>query len=784
MKKFFLLISFAILFFAGYSQQENYSRLKIFLDGKDISLLQKTGIEINSGQPAKGWVVAELSASEIKKVAAAGFRSEVLISDMQNYYASRNIGKNSNELKSAASSSVWPVPAHFEFGSCGGFYTIDQMLAELDEMRTLFPDLISIKQVLSDTITTFEGRSVYYVKISDNPDITENEPEVLYTGMHHAREPIGMQHLIYYMWYLLENYSTNMDVKNVVDNTELYFVPVVNVDGYAYNIAISPWGNGMWRKNRTNVGGGNFGIDINRNYGYMWGYDDQGSSPDPSSDLYRGTGPFSESETRMMKYFCEDHNFGIALNYHSYSNLFLYPWGWTPVPTPDEQVLNAYGSVMTTENNYTMGPANTTIYPTNGGTDDWMYGEQSTKPKIFSYTPEVGGDGDGFWPITERIIPLCQENMYASFNAARLVGRYGKINDQSSLFIYQDNGYINFDVKRLGMQACDFTVSVQPLGSGFASVGQPVTFSGMDILEKRSDSISYQLAQGNHVGDTLSYVLTLDNGYYLVQDTVMRIYGYPYPLFSDKLDSKTNWNGNWGISTAQYYSPFSSMADSPFGNYGSGTSRNITLTAPVTLGPALLTVLEYRAKWAIEAGYDYVMVRVSDNNGSSWTPLQGRYTRPGGINQPTGQPLYDGMEDWVHEGISLNNWLNKNVKFQFSLVSDGATEFDGFYFDDFIISTLLDPTSVVEPGKASAWIGDPLPNPSSGLSVIQYKLPINSASPRIQVYNLSGQSVWTSPLIQSEGKLDINTEGWDKGVYLIQLETGNFPAQVKKLIVM
>jgi carboxypeptidase T len=117
--------------------------------------------------------------------------------------------------------------------------------------------------------------------------------------------------------------------------------------------------------------------------------------------------PFSENETQMIKEFCETHNFKIALNYHSYSNLFLYPWGYTPEPCPDDNVFSEYAKRMTADNHYTYGPGSTTIYPTNGGSDDWMYGEQSTKEKILSWTPEVGNGGDGFWPQVSRIIPLC-----------------------------------------------------------------------------------------------------------------------------------------------------------------------------------------------------------------------------------------------------------------------------------------------------------------------------------------------------------------------------------------
>lgn len=132
-----------------------------------------------------------------------------------------------------------------------------------------------------------------------------------------------------------------------------------------------------------------------------------------------------------MRDFCESHEFRIALNYHSYSNLLLYAWGYIPDLPPDNDIFSAYGSIMTKENGYTYGPGYTTIYVTNGASDDWMYGEQTTKNKIFAYTPEVGNGDDGFWPSPSRIIPLCQENMWQSMMAARLAGPFAEVNDLS-----------------------------------------------------------------------------------------------------------------------------------------------------------------------------------------------------------------------------------------------------------------------------------------------------------------------------------------------------------------
>jgi len=116
-----------------------------------------------------------------------------------------------------------------------------------------------------------------------------------------------MTSTIYYMWYLLENYASNDEIKYLVDETEMYFVPLLNPDGYIYNQTTDPNGGGMWRKNRRPNSDGTFGVDLNRNYSHGWGT--TGISWNTSDDTYPGTSAFSEPETQAMKVFCEQHDF-------------------------------------------------------------------------------------------------------------------------------------------------------------------------------------------------------------------------------------------------------------------------------------------------------------------------------------------------------------------------------------------------------------------------------------------------------------------------------------------
>ena len=203
---FFLLFSLPVWLVA---QQTVYSRVKIYPGSNNPAQLFATGIEITEMDKKGAWYMAEISQPEINTLISAGFSCEVIIPDMAEYYTGRFKEKTPLTENEIFLSETWPEPANFSLGSCGGFSTVDEMTAQLDLMRSLYPSLISVKSALSDSISTIENRTVYYVRISDNPDVNESEPEVLYTGMHHAREPIGMQHLLYYMWYLLENYNSD-----------------------------------------------------------------------------------------------------------------------------------------------------------------------------------------------------------------------------------------------------------------------------------------------------------------------------------------------------------------------------------------------------------------------------------------------------------------------------------------------------------------------------------------------------------------------------------------------
>jgi len=286
------------------------------------------------------------------------------------------------------------------------FHTYDQMLTELRTIQAAYPGIAKLYDI-GDSWEKQRGladRDIWAMKISDNVDLEEQfECEVLYIALHHAREIITPEILLYFINYLVANYGIDERASYIVNNRQLWLVPMMNPDGHNYVFTYDMW----WRKNRRNNGDGTYGVDLNRNWGYAWGYDNSGSSPYPSSSTYRGPAAFSEPETQAIRDLTLAHKFIISLSYHSYSQLILFPWGYIRQSTPDNETFVEIADSIVAYNNYTPQAA-WQLYIVNGGSDDWLYGEQTEKNKIYAITPEVGTQ---FHPDTSVIMKEILENL-------------------------------------------------------------------------------------------------------------------------------------------------------------------------------------------------------------------------------------------------------------------------------------------------------------------------------------------------------------------------------------
>jgi len=771
------------------AQVEQYSKVKIYANPDQLFELARAGIDVTEGIMKKGeYLVSDYSDSEITIIRQLGLNFEILIEDVSRFYAERNIGLSTNP-DDYRGVSEWEVPENFDFGSMGGHCTFDEVVAHLDNMVDLYPDLITTRESIGQSI---EERELWMVKISDNPNVNETEPEVLYTSLHHAREPAGVMTLLFYMYYLLENYDDDPLIQHLVDNTEMYFVPVVNPDGYIYNEQTNPNGGGMWRKNRRDNGipqSECWGVDLNRNYGYMWGYNNVGSSPDPCNETFRGDSAFSEPEIAAIGDFCESREFKFALNYHTYGNLLLYPWGYTSTPCPDNDIFHAYSMMMTVDNQYSYGPINIRIYKTNGDATDWMYGEQTTKEKIFSFLPELGTAGDGFWCPINRIIPIARENMIQNIRVALFPGIYALAEETGSLIMEEESGFVYFDLRRFGLEdGGTFTVSLEPVSGNILSTGNPKVYAGLGLLESISDSISYTLQPSIPGGTYCKFVLSVDNGDFIVSDTISKVYGEAVVLFEDACDDMTHWwSPFWDVTTSNFHSPPGSITDSPSGNYPNSSIRDMIMTTNIDIPDGtLVAILNFFARWEIEENYDFAQFLIS-TDGMNWTALEGSYTVVSSPYQSQqSMPVYEGSQTvWVQEEIDLTDYIGNNVSFRYLLKSNDTINDDGFYIDDLSLKVIALPVTLEEfsSGKDKSIAFEIFPNPTNEESNLSFLLS-GSHHVTLKIYDLHCREVITMmDEIMPEGKhvVKFDASSLKSGVYFCVLKSEK-GIQTKKLV--
>ena len=770
MKRIILLLLFITFAIQLFSQEkiQKYSKAKIFYSNAlDLTNMLNNGIAVDHGSHKKNvFIESVFSETEIKKAKQLGYNVTVEIDDMQKYIVNRNkkASRKINNSTCSSSGKVYNTPANFELGNMGGFYTYTQMLQELDDMHTLYPNLITVKAPIHNFLT-FENRPIYTVKISDNPTVDEAEPEILFSAIHHAREPASMQQLIFYMWYLLENYATDTEIAGLINNTEQYFIPVLNVDGYIYNETTNPNGGGFWRKNRRNHNNGNFGVDNNRNYSFHWG--EAGVSSDTSGETWAGTAGFSESENQAMKWFCEQHNFIMALNNHTYSGLLLYPFGYANnTPTPEDNLFNSISELMVSKNGYTNQIA-ADLYPAAGDSDDWMYGDTATHNKIYAMTPEIGYS---FWPTQNKIIPICKSMMFHNITAVHLITNYAEVNDATTdIHITQQTGNLDYNIKRIGVQGTgNFTVSIVPISLNIASVGSPQTHNGMTLMQEISNSISYVLENTIESGDEIIYKIVVNNGSFNSEKIITKTFGTPQIIFNDVANTTTNFdNSSWNTTTSSYHSATSSITDSPSGNYSDNQNSTIELSNTIDLTQAITANLSFYAKWNIEAGWDYVQFEISTDNGITWLPQCGKYTKSGVPNQGVdGEPLYDGAQNtWVKEIINLSDYLGNQIKFRFQLVSDGYQTEDGFYFDDVKVEILNNSTVNITDNELLS--SNVYPNPINNFVNIEIPNIINSAT--VTIFSINGKLIKRLKITKVKSVIDL--KNINSGIYFVEVKT-------------
>ncbi|NQV15779.1 immune inhibitor A [bacterium] len=663
--------------------QDRYDQVRIWSENTSATIneLLRLGIDPEGLEVRPGvYVDVILDQREKEQVLDLGLTSEDLIVDLSAYYESR---------------LTQGLDREFGYGSMGGYYTLDEVIAFMDSLHVEFPQIISAKDSIG---SSYEGRAIWAFKISDNHEVDEDEPELFYNSLIHAREPAAMMTIMHYAWQLADNYNVDPIMTYLVNEREMWFVPVINPDGYAFNEFTNPNGGGMQRKNRRPGCASSPGVDLNRNWGFQWGYDDIGSSSDACGATYRGTSAFSEPETQAIRDFVREHDFQTVFNYHSYGNLLIRPFGYNPdqpLPEPEGATYMELGPDLVTENNYLFGTGIETVgYTTNGDAVDYMFGELG----IINFTPEVGAWAEGgFWPPTDMIYELAEENLSMNIHLAGVAGNWIRLENLELLtsdpIEYGSIVPCQLNVRNKGLGTETRNVTLHLSSPDESIIPSVASFDLSELAPQTSidlglSGLTFEVQ--TEAGELAQLVLSINvEDQYTIADTFFWSIGGPDTVFTDGLEAGFGlWSSDsWDIVSDAYEGALA-MNESPSGNYSALSTLEVELTSPIDLRGYTTPVLNFVAKWDIEINYDFCQVVASDDGGATWTALAGEYTvlGNGATVQPIGEPGYHGIQDWVEETISLDAYADQpSVLIGFRLLSDTLYEGDGFVVDNIIV---------------------------------------------------------------------------------------------------
>lgn len=375
------------------------------------------------------------------RLEAAGFDYVVVEDDV--------VARDANLLSEAGPVVELPGPDRSDYRLLSDYNSELQTLAEEN------PKLVRLLELPHQTL---EGRTVYGIEIAADVKALDGRPTYHVDGMHHSREWPAGEFPMVFAHYLVEGYGKDERVTTLLRRLRVTIVPVVNPDGYDYSRSapVDPKDNNTslafavagaesyWRKNRRSFTGitapgvqrnpDAYGIDPNRNYAYLWGDTEGGSSGIPVNQTYRGEAPFSEPESRNIRDLVLSRHVTGLISNHTYGRMILREWAHTMDDTPDETAQAAIGQAMADAMGGYRNIKGFQNYLTSGSTDDWSYATTGG----FGYTFEHGrafhppyedGVGDPHEGVLEAFMIMGEASAnpkYHSIIKATTVDRAGR----------------------------------------------------------------------------------------------------------------------------------------------------------------------------------------------------------------------------------------------------------------------------------------------------------------------------------------------------------------------
>eukprot|EP01111_Echinosteliopsis_oligospora_P014984 TRINITY_DN5784_c0_g1_i2.p1 TRINITY_DN5784_c0_g1~~TRINITY_DN5784_c0_g1_i2.p1 ORF type:complete len:403 (-),score=89.33 TRINITY_DN5784_c0_g1_i2:63-1271(-) len=356
-----LAMMMMVMMVAGqtYESYEGWQVVRVNLEHeKHVQLLSNWELDVWSRDSVLGVGLKDIRVNKthVDNLKAMEMEYEVIIEDVESLVSSERAS-----LAHRNEAADW----------FAAFHTYSEIVTQLKSYASSYPSLVTYNASIGKTI---QGNSIPSVVLSGSGN---NKKKIFWSCQQHAREWIASHTCMYMIDQLVTKYATDSSIKALLDKSIIHIVPLSNPDGYLYSWSSSR----LWRKNRRANNGGTYGVDLNRNWNDHWG--GEGSSGTPSSDTYRGTKAFSEPETvAISSYVLLNGPFSAGIDWHSYSQLILRPYGWSESTPYNEKEAKHVGDTMA-DKIYSVHKkqydsiASWELYPTTGSAQDWYFSEAS-----------------------------------------------------------------------------------------------------------------------------------------------------------------------------------------------------------------------------------------------------------------------------------------------------------------------------------------------------------------------------------------------------------------------
>jgi len=730
-----------------------------------------------------------------------------------------------------------------------GYRSYDDLMLELGQLLAFYPNLVEIHTIGAGWGQEYAAlgwpayqdydHEIHAIKLSDNVSQTEDEAQFYFVGTHHAREPISLEVTMEILYHLIDSYGTDPQITQIVDSSEIWFIPLLNPDGHKLVIDQSDvW----WRKNirdnndnhsidTASYGNGYDGVDLNRNYSYMWG--NISASDDPYSVTYHGSEPFSEPETQALRDFLAAGHFLAGISYHTYGEYVLYPYGFAHnLSGPDHQEQALLAEQMAASipkvgyGTYDPMPSYS-LYPVSGSSEDWIYGSLGA----FSYTIEMATE---FIPPASQVPEILQNHLQAAMILlqrkdhktltghvtdattgaalkARIrvegidehipgradtwsredFGTYYRFLPEGTFTVhYSCEGYLNqtHSVQISSSEQTIQDIALQPA----ALVNQQILITDLD--DNPIPDASFRLEQMPQVysdAQGLVHIMGIYSGAHQIEIShpdfatmqfQAEFSGNPahYRLSADAIfheafeGTLADWtvSGSWGIVQDSAANGTMVLTDSPSGNYASNTSSILQTSLPVDLSAAEMVNISFQARCEISPDSDYAAFGYRYAGDSDFHIID----------------IFTGTREWSTYSYQLDFLAGESVHFGFAMISNSSANADGVYIDDIKIFTA---TRAVENQDLVSPVArlNCFPNPfKDQLQIELGNLPKGASE--VAIYNLKGQkirSLDTKSLtpeaftVKWDGK-DENHRSVASGIYFLRLSSEQKTLATRKIL--